>query len=180
MASETSTTTDIAAVESAATVRVLVSALGELGESPWWRTKYLSETGLRFLERIYPRTAFAAGVRGCGIAARRVHDESIGRGKVFHLFRLPRSLENDIENDLTTGLGQRLLEELQGMLGDADRLRGRLLDLAQNSQKVKPGPWRLDEGDAAKPETYRRVAGAYAAAFERNERVFPFWEAPKE
>lgn len=180
MVSETSTTTDIAAVESAATVRVLVSALGELGESPWWRTKYLSDTGLRFLERIYPRTAFAAGVRGCGIAARGVHDESIGRGEVFHLFRLPQSFENDIENELTTGLGKRLLEELQGTLGDADRLRGRLLDMAQEVQKVKPGPWRLDGGDAAKPETYGQLAGAYAAAFDRNERIFPYWEAPKE
>ena len=180
MASETRTTGDTAAIESAAMVRVLVSALGELGESPWWRTKYLSDTGLRFLERIYPRTAFAAGVRGCRIAARGVHDESIGRGEVFHLFRLPQAFEHDIERELTIELGQRLLEEVQGMLGDADRLRGRLLDLAQKDQNVKPGPWRLDGGDAAKPETYGRLAGAYAAAFDRNERVFPYWEAPKE
>ncbi len=180
MASETKTTSDTAAIESAATVRVLVGALGELGETPWWRTRYLSDTGLRFLERIYPRTAFAAGVRGCRIAARGVHDESIGRGEVFHLFRLPQSFERDIENELTAGFGQRLLEELHGMLGDADRLRGCLLDLAEKGQQVKPGPWRLDEGDSAKPETYRRLAGAYAAAFERNERVFPYWEAPKE
>ena len=146
MASETRTISDTAAIESAATVRVLVGVLGELGEPPWWRTRYLSDTGLRFLERIYPRTAFAAGVRGCGIAARGVHDESIGRGKVFHLFRLPRSFENDIENELTTGLGKRLLEELQEALGDADRLRGRLLDWAQEVQKVKPGPWRRIRG----------------------------------
>ena len=71
MASETRTTSDPATIESAATVRVLVGALGELGKSPWWRTRYLSDTGLRFLERIYPRTAFAAGVRASGSMFRR-------------------------------------------------------------------------------------------------------------
>src|SRR3989304_8423551 len=95
--------------EPSATLRVLVGALGELADPPWWRTRYLSETGLRFLERIYPHPAFAAAVGATTIAARAVHDESIGRGSVSHLFRLPQSFERGAESELAGGVGGRRL-----------------------------------------------------------------------
>ena len=77
-------------------LRVVVLALGESAQPPWWRTGFLNETGLRFLERLYPRSAFRAAVHAAGKAACEIHDQAIGRRGVFHLFRLPEALEAEV------------------------------------------------------------------------------------
>jgi len=66
-------------VEGVFRLRAVVLALGESAQPPWWRTAFLNETGLRFLERLYPRTAFHAAVHAAGHAACDVHDQAIGR-----------------------------------------------------------------------------------------------------
>jgi len=77
-------------------LRAVVLALGESVQPPWWRTGFLNETGLRFLERLYPRSAFRAAVHAAGKAACEIHDQAIGRRGVFHLFRLPEALEAEV------------------------------------------------------------------------------------
>ena len=74
-------------------LRVAVAFLGEKGQNGWWQTQFLQPTGQRFLEFIYPRTVFAAGVNAASEAAKNFHDDRIGKGGVIHLFRLPPSLE---------------------------------------------------------------------------------------
>jgi hypothetical protein len=77
-------------------LRVLVLALGEAAAPPWWRTEYISGAGLRILERIYPRTAFAEALHVSGAVARTIHDVSTGCGSIYHLFRLPIPWEREI------------------------------------------------------------------------------------
>ena len=74
-------------------LRVAVAFLGEKGQNGWWQTQFLQPTGQRFLEFIYPRTVFAAGVNAASEAAKNFHDDRIGKGGVIHLFRLPPPLE---------------------------------------------------------------------------------------
>ena len=50
-------------------LRALVLALGESTAPAWWKTEFMNETGLRFLERLYPRTSFQAAVHAAGKAA---------------------------------------------------------------------------------------------------------------
>ena len=51
-------------------LRVAVAFLGEKGQNGWWQTQFLQPTGQRFLEFIYPRTVFAAGVNAASEAAK--------------------------------------------------------------------------------------------------------------
>jgi hypothetical protein len=74
-------------------LRALVLALGECVLPPWWKTGFMSETGFRFLERLYPHTFVHAAVYSAGKAACDIHDRAVGRVGVYHLFRLPETLE---------------------------------------------------------------------------------------
>ncbi len=50
-------------------LRAVVLALGESASPAWWKTEFLNETGLRFLDRLYPRTSVHAAVHAaakCG------------------------------------------------------------------------------------------------------------------
>lgn len=84
-------------VEVIVRLRLLVAVLGGAAHARWWRTELLTPAGLRFLERLYPRTTHLAALRATGVAARTIHDSSIGRGEVYHLFRLPEPLEVELE-----------------------------------------------------------------------------------
>ena len=53
-------------------LRILVLALGETPECGWWKSKFLSTTGLSFLGRLYPRSDFAAAVRSAARAAKPI------------------------------------------------------------------------------------------------------------
>ena len=61
-------------------IRALVGYLGEKSQLNWWDTNFLSETGLQFLSINFPRSSFSAGVNSVSTAARRLHDERIGKG----------------------------------------------------------------------------------------------------
>jgi len=51
-------------------LRILVLTLGETGHAGWWKSKFMSPIGLSFLERLYPRSTFAAAVRSAGTQQR--------------------------------------------------------------------------------------------------------------
>ena len=159
-------------------LRVIVTALGEVSQPPWWRTQYLSETGMRFLERLYPRTAFAAAVRATGMAACAIHDGSIGHGRLYHLFRLPIALEQEMQTLLLGEYGTGLAQEMRPALGNAEELINQLHALAAEVPKETIGPWRIGKGtDLNRPEVYRRMAGAYVHAFQTGDKIFPYVEA---
>lgn len=82
-------------------LRLQVAALGEWLSPPWWRTEFLSQTGLRYVARIFPRTVLAAALESTTMAARRDHDASIGR-QSFHLFRLPAHMESQLAHLIHT------------------------------------------------------------------------------
>jgi hypothetical protein len=73
-------------------LRIAVAYLGEKEQFAWWSTRFLGSTGRRFLEFIYPRSAFAAAVTSASEAAKTFHDFRIGKGRIYHLFRLPHLL----------------------------------------------------------------------------------------
>jgi hypothetical protein len=54
--------------ESLARLQVFVSVLGGAAHAKWWRTEFLTGAGLRFLDRLYPRTSCAGAVRATGVA----------------------------------------------------------------------------------------------------------------
>ena len=157
-------------------LRILVLTLGETRHAAWWKSQFLSHTGLSFLEHIYPRSTFAAAVRSAGRAARAVHDANVGKGDVFHLFRLSRDMERRIDATLTEqsrALQTRyhpLLEERAQLLGALEVLAGE----APAGSSV--GPMRL----SAKPgEWAPAMAAAYWQAFRDGTQVFPYFDVGK-
>jgi hypothetical protein len=77
-------------------LRALVLLLGETAVPVWWKTEFMNETGFRFLERLYPRTYYRAAVHAAGKAACEALDKAVGRAGLYHLFRLPESLETEL------------------------------------------------------------------------------------
>ena len=103
-------------------LRILILTLGEARHAGWWKSQFLSPIGQSFLERLYPRSTFAAAVRSASRAARAVHDTNVGKGEVFHLFRLPRQTEQEIDSELTEK-SKELTDQYSALLAD----RGALL-----------------------------------------------------
>src|SRR5207244_4560780 len=82
-------------------LRLHVAALGERRSPPWRRTEFLSPTGLRYVQRLFPRTYLASALESATVAARHDHDANIGR-RSFHLFRLPAYLERQLVDLIRT------------------------------------------------------------------------------
>ncbi|MEI6263193.1 MAG: BrxE family protein, partial [Deltaproteobacteria bacterium] len=70
-------------------MRLLVGYLGEKDQFNWWPTTFICSFSNLFLSPVFPRTTLLSQYHGILEAARRLHDERIGVGSVFHLFRLP-------------------------------------------------------------------------------------------
>ncbi len=160
-------------------LRLLVLTLGEANMSGWWKTQFLSATGLSYLSRLYPRSSFAAAVRSASRAAKVVHDSSIGVGSVFHLFRLPQQQEWHLEEFLRAH-GDELSQMLMPMLSQREQLLQALDDLGGANSHTAIGPLRL--GTLADLQTdgwIAACASAYATAFREGSKVFPYFEAKK-
>jgi len=169
-------------VSSLLDLRIVVLALGEADHAGWWKSRFLSPVGLSFLQRIYPRSTFAAAVRSASRAARAVHDASIGKGAVFHLFRLPRQAEQEVEiiladqsAELSTRYGP-LIVDRAALLRTLAALAG-VARSAPTSQPLPPaGPIRLPIG---REHWVPTMAATYHDAFHSNVQVFPYFETER-
>jgi predicted Zn finger-like uncharacterized protein len=164
--------------ETALRLRAVVLALGECIEPPWWRTKYLSEVGMRFLERLYPRTAFSAGLEAVGTAARALHDRSIGKRGVHHLFRLPHLVERDIGRFLTESVGTEIAAAVRSQLGNPEMLLPSLEELSSGRKEDASGPEKIGTvEELMQSKLYQRMAAIYLAAFKGGTKAYPYVES---
>ncbi len=117
-------------------LRALVLALGETNKPAWWRTEFMNETGLRFLERLYPRSVLQAALHAAGKSSCEIHDQAIGRSGVYHLYRLPGNLESAIRDCL---VADGFLGELRPFSGDSEKLVHALTEMGGSVAKPAPG-----------------------------------------
>jgi len=156
-------------------LRALVLALGEIASPSWWRTGVMNETGLKYLERLYPRTYFHAAVYTAGKAAARVHDNAAGRRGVYHLFRLPDGFEagirrNPFDRDVD------FLDPFREALGRQEKLMELIRPLGDESIDYAPGAKRLGgKKDLLDPKGLTRSAGVYFKAFSEGKPSFPYF-----
>ena len=153
-------------------LRMMVGYLGEHGQYGWWPTEFLSPASQAFLQPAFPRALFSAQYHGVSEAARRVHDEHIGVGHVFHLFRLPQELEQDLHSIVQRGDNKQLL-------GDAITTKQVALDqlkqFARSVGHVLEGPVAIGKrSDLQQSSTMEKIARAYLAAFENSVRTYPY------
>ena len=166
--------------ESLGRLRVLVSMLGEAAHAKWWRTEFLTAAGLRFLDRLYPRTSCSAALRATGAAARDLHDSSIGRGGVYHLFRLPELFEGQLHGLAGRGFFDQVLRDVGSSVEPSESLLTQFEGLAAELPETEPGPQRIGSvRDLRRGNLIGRWAGAYLHAFRKGYRVFPYVEAER-
>jgi hypothetical protein len=79
-------------------LRLAVGLLGEQEQSGWWPSRFLGRHAHAFLNPIFGGKTRMAQYHGVIEAACRIHDERIGVGRVFHLFRLPETIEQQMSN----------------------------------------------------------------------------------
>lgn len=157
-------------------LRALVLALGECVQPPWWKTEFMTETGLRFLERLYPRTYFRAAVHAAGRAACDVHDRSVGRIGVYHLFRLPESVEVDMSR-IVPSTDQQFITSVRNALGNPDKLEEFLSPLCGGTgTDSAPGPKRVGTyKELIVAAGFKKAATAYRQAFSDGKPAFPYF-----
>ena len=159
-------------VEDLITLRVLVGFLGEKPQYGWWETNFLSDIGLKYLRIVFPRSAFSAGMTSVAEAAKRLHDNRIGRGGVYHLFRLPEFIEQKIH--------RRLLEldpaPLLPWVESRDRALDKLNTLADGSFGDAEGPVQLGRArDLWQLSSLKVLARSYNHAFISGKQIFPYF-----
>jgi|UniRef100_A0A7C3R5P9 hypothetical protein len=162
-------------------LRALVLALGESVKPEWWKTKFMNETGFRFLERLYPRSAFRAAIHAAGRVACDVHDRSVGRIGVYHLFRLPESLEAEIHQIPPVSDGE-FVERIRSRLGSPDDLMKMLQSLcgSEGGKDIAPGAkWIGTHSDLMMSRAFEKTAAVYYHSFSKEKPTFPYFSSEK-
>lgn len=162
-------------------LRVLVAALGGAAHAKWWRTEFLTVAGLRFLERLYPRTRYSAAIQATAAAARVLHDSSIGRGGAYHLFRLPEQIEGHLHAHAARGALAQIVRNLESSLESRDAMLAQFEASPLELMEGAAGPQRIGTLRELRrgSQVVAKWAGAYLHAFRSEYRVFPYVEAEK-
>jgi hypothetical protein len=154
-----------------AELRVLVGYLGEKGQANWWGSEFFSPTAAAFLSPIFNRSLSLAQYQGVTAAATKVHDEAIGVGRIYHLFRLPIGLEQaaaEVFSDAS------FVDSLKSSLASREAALSRLGELATKGQSAKPGPISLGLIGDDLIGGLLRAAGMYHSALIGGLQSFPY------
>jgi len=155
-------------------LRLLIGYLGEKSQFGWWPSSFLDPNGKAFLQPSFPKTYRLSQYHGVLEASRRVHDEFIGVGNVYHLFRLPE----DMEHSLHDGFSDQISSEtwFEG-LQNRDSALKLLGTSAKGSSGIGEGPVTIgDVPSIYRPESVSKLAGAYWAAFTTGKRSYPYFK----
>lgn len=154
-------------------MRCTVAYLGEREHAAWWDTGFLIPTGLRYAEINFPRSSLTAAGVSASEAARRLHDDRIGRGGVFHLFRLPPAIEEAVHHTMLHG-DQKPIKR---MIADRQAALDALMEIA-GGKKVKEAEGPVQVGtvaDLLTAEAASAMAGYYLNGFLKRRKVFPYF-----
>ncbi len=155
-----------------ARLRMIVGYLGEKGQHNWWSSEFFSATAPAFLNPVFGKTTALAQYQGIKEAARHVHDEHIGVGRVFHLFRLPESIEQAVFEVLQD---TAVTDALRRDITSQDAASAALQAIVGSSGILREGPVRI--GAVSDLESIRwlsQAARCYEAAFSSGARSFPY------
>jgi len=153
--------------------RLAVGYLGERSQYGWWQSSFFTLGSGAFLSPLFGRTQLLAQCSGITRAAALVHDERIGVGRVYHLFRLPEDVEQSIHQVLQTTTSGNSFEKLTASKETA------LAFLRTNTKPFAAGgvgPLRIGSlADLQNLQTWKSVAGAYLFGFETKQEIFPYF-----
>ena len=160
-----------------AATRIAVAFLGQAGAAGWWNSSFLSANGLAVAQYNFPRAPQYASINATTAAAKRLHDERIGKRRCVHLFRL--SLGDEM-------LIQRALQDLggrpPGTLPANPEEALRLLETEGGEIiSVEAGPVQVGNiADAFTEAGLNELAKHYLAAFRQKIQCLPYFASVKK
>ena len=162
-------------IEQLIRLRTIIGYLGEKEQYNWWPSSFYSPSSDAFLEPVFNRTQALARLTGVSRAASRVHDEYIGIGAVYHLFRLPERFEHRIVAHLQH-------EENQGEIPlSQEAALAWMREYAVEISDTPAGPVRVGSIKQFQNEKiWRKVATLYLYAFEMDTRIYSYFRDVSE
>jgi hypothetical protein len=158
-------------IEAILTMRFAVGLLGEKGQAGWWPSSFMSPTSSAFLLPVFGANIMQARYQGIVEAGKRVHDERIGVGRVFHLFRLPEATEQRLFDALSS-----TEREVAARALSPEAANDQLSILGIASSEARQGPVSIGSADdLGKPDWLKVAAGLYASAFAAGVQCFPYF-----
>ncbi len=152
--------------------RLLVGFLGEKNQANWWMSNFINRSSDAFLLPIYPRTTLLAQYHGVCEAALLAHDEHIGVGNTYHLYRLPNQIERGVAESIRDNGGSTALKD---KLSGKDAALTTLQELAHTAVEKAEGPVAIGIFQDSDLESLLAVSAAhYLQAFRENYLCFPY------
>lgn len=152
-------------------LRCLVGFLGEKNQANWWSSEFFGATASAFLAPIFNRSIFLAQYQGATAAAAKVHDDAIGVGRIYHLFRLPIELEQSAADAF---IEPAFVQAVQARLANRELALARLAELAEKAESALSGPVSLGNISQDFKVKLHRAAGFYCSAFNSGIQTFPY------
>lgn len=158
---------------SLATLRLLVGFLGEKDHFAWWQSSFFAVGSNAFLAPVFPRTMLLAQFEGVTRAASLQHDDRIGVGNVYHLFRLPEDVEQGLHRILQE---TAFRESLAKPMANRELAHSSLRDMAASTSGSVAGPVRVGGLQDVRGASAWNVAAAhYVQAFDQGIQTYPFF-----
>ena len=149
--------------------RLATGYLGEREQYGWWQSSFFTQGSEAFLSPLFSRTQVLAQCNGVTRAASIIHDERIGVGNVYHLFRLPEEIELNIHKKLHEFKPEDTYSTKESAL---DYLRKNSIKSDQSSV----GPTRVgDKNSLYELKSWQLVSGLYLYAFEKSVEIYPYF-----
>ena len=153
-------------------LRLCVGYLGEKDQFGWWQSSFFTKGSSAFLSPLFSRTQILAQCNGVTRAAALIHDESIGVGHVYHLFRLPEDMEQGIHQALLDDDVEKVVQSVVNPDAALDYLKRSVTE----HKPAGEGPIRVGKiSDMQNRDYWKIVAGYYWYAFQENLRIFPYF-----
>lgn len=164
---------DPSQLETLAKLRAVVGYLGEREQYAWWQSSFFSPASHAFLAPVFGRTQVLAQVNGVTSAASLVHDERIGIGQVYHLFRLPEDIEQAIHRVLHS---TELCEQIAALVYERASAMTYLRQEAGSLAGEGTGPVHIGEiRDLRDVRSWSIATAHYARAFENRLEIYPYF-----
>jgi len=159
-------------------LRLVTSFLGEKSQFNWWQSDFFSPTAESFLNPLFPKTQFLGQAEGASAAARKGHDERIGVGRVFHLFRLPEDFEQAFHQRLQDAT---VIEDLKNRISTRETAFEFLESKFGKPESNEIGPQLVgDISQITETPVVQAIARAYLSGFKNEETVLPYLKDEQE
>lgn len=154
-------------------LRLLVGYLGERKQHAWWQTGFFEPSSSAFLSPVFTKTVPLAQYNGIREAARLAHDDHIGVGRVFHLFRLPEEVEQNLHLAMREQAPDSpLLKEC----ADPKSALQALASFGDAATALHEGPLSMGKVEGLlNGKGLAALASTYRFAFEANIKTYPYF-----